>query len=129
MASSIFLNFLRSKTVLSIEYYLKVCSTVKERHAIPKLFFLVKLRYLWKKAKILKWLGLGLNNLCSTYGNTGLMTTLLTFGNNSFQSNDIGVVKLSHNACFSQEVSPLLFCVANFQGLNGHWNLFFWRKF
>lgn len=54
---------------------------------------------------------------------------LLTFSDNSFQPDDVGMVKLSHDARFSQEVSPLLLCVAHFQGLDGHWDLFFRRKF
>ena len=51
-----------------------------------------------KKTKILKLLTLGLYNFCLTYTESVLR---LTFSNNSLQSNDIGMVKLPHNACFS----------------------------
>ena len=44
----------------------------------------------------------------------------LTFGDNSLQIDDIGVVKLSHNARLRQEVEAILVRGSRFQGLDGH---------
>lgn len=47
----------------------------------------------------------------------------LTSGHNPFQSDDVGVVKLAHDACLTEEIPPLLLCVACFQTLDGHMDL------
>lgn len=52
--------------------------------------------------------------------NVGLQ---LTSGNNPFQPDDVGVVKLAHDACLTEEIPPLLLCVACFQTLDGHMDL------
>ncbi len=49
-------------------------------------------------------------------------------GHHSFQMDDVGMVKLPHDAGFAQEVPPLLLRVAWFQSLNGHQNLPLPRK-
>lgn len=49
-----------------------------------------------------------------------LRLEFLTFSDDSLQPDDVGVVKLAHDAGFSQEVPPLLLSVANFQGFDGH---------
>lgn len=52
-----------------------------------------------------------------------------TFGDHTLQMNDVGVVKLAHDAGLRQEVSPLLFSVAGFQRLYGHADLPLARHF
>lgn len=47
----------------------------------------------------------------------------LTFGDNSFQMNDVVVTELSHDARLAQEVNALLFGVTRFQRLYGHRDL------
>lgn len=47
----------------------------------------------------------------------------LTSGHNSFQSDNVGVVKLAHDACLTEEIPSLLLCVACFQTLDGHMDL------
>lgn len=46
-----------------------------------------------------------------------------TFCDDTFQVDDVGVVKLPHDACFSQEISSLFLCVAHLQGFDSHWKL------
>lgn len=46
-----------------------------------------------------------------------------TFGDNAFQVDYVWVVKLSHDAGLTQEVSPLLVSIASFQSLDGHTDL------
>lgn len=40
-------------------------------------------------------------------------------GDNAFQVDDIGVVELAHDGCFTQEVPTLLLCVPRLKGLDG----------
>lgn len=58
--------------------------------------------------------------MCIWLLNVGLK---LTSGHNPFQSDDVGVVKLAHDACLTKEISPLLLGVACFQTLYGHMDL------
>lgn len=46
---------------------------------------------------------------------------------NALQMDDIGMVKLAHDRCLTQEVPSLAFSVACLQGLNGHQHLSFPR--
>ena len=44
----------------------------------------------------------------------------VTLGDNTFQVDDIRVIKLAHNAGLCQEVQPVFIGGSGFQGLNGH---------
>lgn len=48
------------------------------------------------------------------------MMGTLTSCHYSLQTNDIGMVKLGHDAGFAQKISPLFFSVADLQSLQGH---------
>lgn len=52
-----------------------------------------------------------------------LMKLKLTSCHNPFQSDDVGVVKLAHDACLTEEIPPLLLCETCFQTLDGHMDL------
>lgn len=52
-----------------------------------------------------------------------------TFGDDAFHVNYIRVVKLSHDAGLTQEVSPLFVRITGFQRLNGHTDLSLARHF
>ncbi len=52
----------------------------------------------------------------------------LTFGDHSFQVNDIRMVKLANHAGLAQEVQPLLLGKPRLQGLDGHTDLSLSRK-
>lgn len=43
-----------------------------------------------------------------------------TLRHDSLQADDVGMIKLRHDGCFSQEVPLLLLRVAHLQGLQGH---------
>jgi len=43
-----------------------------------------------------------------------------TFCDDAFKVDDVGVIELPHDACFSQEISPLFLCVAHLQGFDSH---------
>lgn len=49
--------------------------------------------------------------------------TVLTFGDDSLQTDDVGVIELAHDAGLTQEIAPLLLRVSGFQGLDGHADL------
>lgn len=49
----------------------------------------------------------------------------LTARDHTLQPDDVGMVKLSHDARLAQEVPPLLVRVACLQSLDGHTDLFF----
>lgn len=44
----------------------------------------------------------------------------VTLGHDSLQADDIGMIKLSHDGGFSEEVPLLLLRVSHLQGLQGH---------
>lgn len=46
-----------------------------------------------------------------------------TLCDDAFKVDDVGVVELPHDACFSQEISSLFLCVAHLQGFDSHWKL------
>lgn len=48
------------------------------------------------------------------------MTRKLTSCHHSLQTDDIGMVKLGHDAGFAQKISPLFLSVADLQSLQGH---------
>ncbi len=48
---------------------------------------------------------------------------MLTSGDDSLQSNDVGMVKLAHNAGLTQKFSSLLLWISGFQTLDGHLDL------
>lgn len=47
----------------------------------------------------------------------------LTFGDHTFQPDDVGVVELAHDGCLTQEVPSLALHVAPLQCFNGHGDL------
>lgn len=53
----------------------------------------------------------------------------LTSGDDSLQSDDVGVVKLAHDAGLAQKVPPLLVCVSRFEGFYSHADLTLSRHF
>ena len=65
----------------------------------------------------LKWLTVVLTVLCCK------MSAVLTASDHALQPDDVGVVKLSHDAGLSQEVPPLFVSIARLQGLDGHADL------
>lgn len=49
-------------------------------------------------------------------------------GDHALQVNDVGMVELAHDAGLTEEVPPLLFCVARLQSFYGHKHLpFTWE--
>lgn len=46
-----------------------------------------------------------------------------TVGHHPLQADDVGMVELGHDGCFSQEVPLLLLRVAHLQGLQSHWDV------
>lgn len=65
----------------------------------------------------------------SAYKDSSLQQSAPTFCDDTFQVDDVGVVELPHDARFSQEISPLLLCVAHLQGFDSHWKLAFSLQF
>lgn len=63
-----------------------------------------------------------LHELCDDHDRAAL-------GHHALQVDDVGVVELPHDARFSQEISPLLLCVAHLQGFDSHWKLAFSLQF
>lgn len=57
-----------------------------------------------------------------------VLNIVFTSRHDSLQMNDIRMVKLSHNAGFTQEVTPLLLSVAHFECLDGNWHIPFSRQ-
>jgi len=53
---------------------------------------------------------------------------LLTSCDHTFQPDDVGVVKLSHDARFTEEVPSLFLCVSGFESLDGHTDLLLRRE-
>lgn len=53
----------------------------------------------------------------------------LTFGDDTFQVNNVWMVKLSHDAGLTEEISSLLVCITSFQSLDGHTDLPLARHF
>lgn len=56
-----------------------------------------------------------------------LRPTLLTFSDDSFEADDVGVIELAHDAGLAQEVASLLLGVSGFEGFDGHADLSFPR--
>lgn len=48
---------------------------------------------------------------------------MLTSGDDSLQSNDVGMVELAHDAGFTEKVTSLLLRVSGFKTLDGHLDL------
>lgn len=44
-----------------------------------------------------------------------------TLGHHALQVDDVGMVKLGHDAGFAQEIPTLLLCVTGFQRFDSHW--------
>lgn len=66
-----------------------------------------------------KWIKCSiLHKLCDNHCGPAL-------GDHTLQPDDVGLVKLAHDWCLGQEVSPLPLRVANLQGLDGHGDFLF----
>lgn len=53
------------------------------------------------------------------------LPTVLTFSDDSLKADDVGVIKLAHNAGLAQEITSLLLRVSGFEGFDGHADLSF----
>lgn len=65
----------------------------------------------------------------SEFRDSSSQQSVPTFCDNAFQVDDIGVIELPHNTCFSQEISSLLLCIAHLQGFDSHWEFTFSLQF
>lgn len=55
------------------------------------------------------------------------LPTVLTFSDDSLKADDVGVIKLAHDAGLAQEITSLLLCVSGFEGFDGYADLPFTR--